>query len=136
MDYRCSTFGQCIERRPALCDPRCDHNFCCLHLLGHVRVCKARGNDQQKSNALGADSEKAALLVETAKASVRSERELNEFKAHDVRNPLSALSALNSVSLKVPWRCIGSHRWRPRSHCSRSRRISVSSRTVSTLSMI
>jgi signal transduction histidine kinase len=52
--------------------------------------------------ALRAEAEKAALLVETAKSSARAERELNDFIAHEVRNPLSAaLSALSFVTLEV-----------------------------------
>jgi signal transduction histidine kinase/CheY-like chemotaxis protein len=52
--------------------------------------------------ALRAEAEKAALLVETAKASARAERELNDYIAHEVRNPLSAaLSALSFVTLEV-----------------------------------
>jgi signal transduction histidine kinase/CheY-like chemotaxis protein len=50
----------------------------------------------------GSEAEKAALLIETAKASARAERELNDFIAHEVRNPLSAaLSALSFVTLEV-----------------------------------
>jgi signal transduction histidine kinase/CheY-like chemotaxis protein len=37
-----------------------------------------------------AKGEKAAMMVENARKSARSERELNDFIAHEVRNPLSA----------------------------------------------
>jgi signal transduction histidine kinase/CheY-like chemotaxis protein len=37
-----------------------------------------------------AKAEKAAMMVENARQSARAERELNDFIAHEVRNPLSA----------------------------------------------
>jgi signal transduction histidine kinase/CheY-like chemotaxis protein len=37
-----------------------------------------------------AKAEKAAMMVESARKSARAERELNDFIAHEVRNPLSA----------------------------------------------
>jgi signal transduction histidine kinase/CheY-like chemotaxis protein len=57
---------------------------------------------KQNQMVLASEAEKAALLVLTAKASTKAERELNDFIAHEVRNPLSAaLSALSFVSLEV-----------------------------------
>lgn len=48
------------------------------------------------------EAEKAALLVDNAKQSAKAERELNDFIAHEVRNPLSAaMSALSFVSMEV-----------------------------------
>jgi signal transduction histidine kinase/CheY-like chemotaxis protein len=45
-----------------------------------------------KINDIMADAkaEKAAIMVENARKSARAERELNDFIAHEVRNPLSA----------------------------------------------
>lgn len=49
-----------------------------------------------------ADSEKAALIITSAKKSAIAERELNDFIAHEVRNPLSAaISASCFVSSQV-----------------------------------
>ena len=48
------------------------------------------------------EAEKAALLLDSAKASAKTEREMNDFIAHEVRNPLSAaMSALSFVSSTV-----------------------------------
>jgi signal transduction histidine kinase/CheY-like chemotaxis protein len=48
------------------------------------------------------DSEKAALIVESAKKSALAERELNDFLAHEVRNPLAAaMSACSFVSTAI-----------------------------------
>jgi signal transduction histidine kinase/CheY-like chemotaxis protein len=71
----------------------------CLAMFVYARRVAMINKNQMTSRA---EAEKAALLVETAKASARSERELNDFIAHEVRNPLSAaLSALSFVSLEV-----------------------------------
>jgi signal transduction histidine kinase/CheY-like chemotaxis protein len=49
-----------------------------------------------------AESEKAALMVENAHKAAKTERELNDFIAHEVRNPLSAaISATSFVSSMV-----------------------------------
>ena len=49
-----------------------------------------------------AKAEKAALLVESAKQTAAAERELNDYVAHEVRNPLSAaLTAFSFVSAAV-----------------------------------
>eukprot|EP00977_Amphora_coffeiformis_P002575 scaffold482_cov266-Amphora_coffeaeformis.AAC.38 len=49
-----------------------------------------------------AETEKAALLVRHAQETARRERELNDFIAHEVRNPLSAaLSASSFVTAEV-----------------------------------
>jgi signal transduction histidine kinase/CheY-like chemotaxis protein len=48
-----------------------------------------------KMNEIRADAkaEKAAMMIENARKSARAERELNDFIAHEVRNPLSAAMA-------------------------------------------
>jgi CheY-like chemotaxis protein len=49
-----------------------------------------------------AESEKAALMLENAHKAAKIERELNDFIAHEVRNPLSAaISATSFVSSMV-----------------------------------
>jgi signal transduction histidine kinase/CheY-like chemotaxis protein len=49
-----------------------------------------------------AESEKAALMVDNAHEAAKAERELNDFIAHEVRNPLSAaISATSFVSSMV-----------------------------------
>lgn len=49
-----------------------------------------------------AESEKAAFMVRTAKQAAIAERELNDFIAHEVRNPLAAaISACSFVSSSV-----------------------------------
>jgi signal transduction histidine kinase len=46
-----------------------------------------------------AEAEKAALIVDSAREAARSERELNDFIAHEVRNPLSAaMSACSFIA--------------------------------------
>ena len=55
--------------------------------------------NQIESNA---DAEKSALLAETARSSLKNERALNDFIAHEVRNPLSAaMSALSFVQSEI-----------------------------------
>ncbi|CAB9502360.1 sensor kinase/phosphatase LuxQ [Seminavis robusta] len=45
------------------------------------------------------ESEKARIILETARQQARAERQLNEYIAHEVRNPLcSAITALSFVS--------------------------------------
>ncbi|KAL3939908.1 MAG: hypothetical protein SGARI_001197 [Bacillariaceae sp.] len=54
---------------------------------------------QQHSDAI---EEKSRQMIEAAKRSARNERELNDFIAHEVRNPISAaLSACSFVSASV-----------------------------------
>ena len=49
-----------------------------------------------------AENEKALLIVESARKTAQNQRELNDFIAHEVRNPLSAaLSACNFVTAAV-----------------------------------
>jgi signal transduction histidine kinase/CheY-like chemotaxis protein len=54
-----------------------------------ICVCHRRS---VKINEIRADAktEKATMMVESARKSARAERELNDFIAHEVRNPLSA----------------------------------------------
>jgi signal transduction histidine kinase/ActR/RegA family two-component response regulator len=71
----------------------------CLAMFVYARRVAMITKNQMVSST---QAEKAALLVETAKASARAERELNDFIAHEVRNPLSAaLSALSFVTFEV-----------------------------------
>jgi len=56
----------------------------------------------QKQRHADAIAEKSQLMVEAAKRAARNERELNDFIAHEVRNPISAaLSACSFVSASV-----------------------------------
>lgn len=49
-----------------------------------------------------AEAEKAQLMVDNAKRAARDERELNDFIAHEVRNPLAAaISACSFVSMSI-----------------------------------
>jgi signal transduction histidine kinase len=57
-----------------------------------------------KMNAMRsqANAEKAAIIIKTATKTARAERELNDFIAHEVRNPLAAaISACSFVSAAV-----------------------------------
>jgi signal transduction histidine kinase/CheY-like chemotaxis protein len=60
---------------------------------------------QQRIQALSqqtAETEKAALIVEGARKAAQNQRELNDFIAHEVRNPLSAaMSACTFVTTAV-----------------------------------
>jgi signal transduction histidine kinase len=56
----------------------------CVNHLRSVKINEIRAD---------AKAEKAALMVENACKSARAERELNDFIAHEVRNPLSAAMA-------------------------------------------
>ncbi|KAL3913006.1 MAG: hypothetical protein SGILL_006662 [Bacillariaceae sp.] len=56
----------------------------------------------QKQRHSDAIEEKSRQMIEAAKRSARNERELNDFIAHEVRNPISAaLSACSFVSASV-----------------------------------
>ena len=49
-----------------------------------------------------ADSEKAALILENARQATKTERELNDFIAHEVRNPVAAaMAATNFVKVAL-----------------------------------
>lgn len=59
---------------------------------------------QNRMNQLRAqtESEKAAVIIEAAQKAMRGERELNDFIAHEVRNPLAAaMSASSFVTASV-----------------------------------
>ena len=59
---------------------------------------------QNRMNQLRAqtESEKAAVIIEAAQKAMRGERELNDFIAHEVRNPLAAaMSASSFVAASV-----------------------------------
>jgi signal transduction histidine kinase len=63
-------------------------------------------NDRKarKYNAMRAqaESEKAALILQNARQATKTERELNDFIAHEVRNPVAAaMAATNFVKLAV-----------------------------------
>ena len=69
-------------------------SFCIAALVYVVLLQKQLHNDMA--------AEKSALLVENARNAAIAERELNEFIAHEVRNPLSAaMSACAFVSVAV-----------------------------------
>ena len=62
--------------------------FSHMHRTGKMNEVKSR-----------AEAEKSAIIVETAKRQALAERQLNEYIAHEVRNPLSsAIAALSFVS--------------------------------------
>jgi signal transduction histidine kinase len=52
-----------------------------------------------KLNKIRADAKagKATMMVENARQSARVERELNDFIAHEVRNPLSAAMTVSPI---------------------------------------
>ena len=60
---------------------------CCVALWFHSRLRRAVHIQAIRS---AADSEKAQLIVDSATKAAQAERELNEYLAHEVRNPLSA----------------------------------------------
>jgi signal transduction histidine kinase/CheY-like chemotaxis protein len=70
-----------------------------LSIVVYVSMRRVGRMNEMKSQT---EAENAALLVESAKASANAERELNDFIAHEVRNPLAAaISALSFVSMEV-----------------------------------
>ena len=63
-----------------------------------------RALTQAEYNRLQAagQEEKAKLILENAKQQAKTERELNDFLAHEVRNPVAAaMSAVNFVMIEV-----------------------------------
>jgi len=60
---------------------------CCLALWFHARLTRMMHVEEIKS---AVEAEKAALVLENIKKVVQRERDLNEYLAHEVRNPLSA----------------------------------------------
>jgi len=69
---------------------------CCLALWFHSRVRRMMHIEEIKS---ASEAEKAALIVQNAERAAQRERELNEYLAHEVRNPLSAaMSACSFLS--------------------------------------
>lgn len=65
-----------------------------------------RHNDQRTRNfnALQADAEqeKASLVLQSARQAAKTERELNDFIAHEVRNPVAAaMAATNFVKMEL-----------------------------------
>ena len=70
-----------------------------------LAACLATSMRQQRLKALAqqkAEHEKASLIVEGARKAARNQRELNDFIAHEIRNPLSAaLSACTFVTTAV-----------------------------------
>lgn len=70
-----------------------------LSLLIYTNARRIRNISRMKSSA---EAEKAALRLENARQAAQHERDLNDFIAHEVRNPLNAaLSANTFVSASV-----------------------------------
>jgi signal transduction histidine kinase/CheY-like chemotaxis protein len=71
----------------------------CLALWLFTYIRRTKKLDLMQSEA---DAEKAAVVIESAKKAARRERNLNDFIAHEVRNPLSAaMSACAFVSAAI-----------------------------------
>mmetsp|Transcript_5711 Transcript_5711/g.8801 ORF Transcript_5711/g.8801 Transcript_5711/m.8801 type:complete len:830 (-) Transcript_5711:2106-4595(-) len=69
-----------------------------LYALWCMRRIKASEQRRVKKLKEAAEAEKAAIIVENATKAAKSERELNDYIAHEVRNPLAAaLSACSFV---------------------------------------
>ena len=62
----------------------------CLALWVHTSERRMRKLNQIKAQA---ESEKAALILDSARQTALAERELNDFIAHEVRNPVAAAMA-------------------------------------------
>jgi signal transduction histidine kinase/CheY-like chemotaxis protein len=74
-------------------------NFAAEAEKAAVLVEHARREVRTTELNLAAEAEKAAMLAENARKALLAERELNDFIAHEVRNPLSAaISATSFVS--------------------------------------
>jgi signal transduction histidine kinase len=68
----------------------------CVNHLRSVNI------NEIRADAKAEKTEKTAMMVENARKSARAERELNDFIAHEVQNPLSAaMTAKNRVGLEV-----------------------------------
>jgi signal transduction histidine kinase/CheY-like chemotaxis protein len=90
-----------------------DSNILFVTLGGAIILCASialacwiRHNDlrNKRFNAMRsqADSEKAALILENARKATKTERELNDFIAHEVRNPVAAaMAACNFLKVEV-----------------------------------
>lgn len=70
----------------------------CLCLSVWVYTNADRQNTMNRIKAK-AEQEKAGVIIETAQKAMKAERELNDFIAHEVRNPLAAAMSASSFVL-------------------------------------
>jgi hypothetical protein len=72
---------------------------CCLACWVYTSTKRV---DQFNRMRSAAESEKAALILDNARRATKAERELNDFIAHEVRNPVAAaMSACSFVKIAV-----------------------------------
>jgi CHASE1-domain containing sensor protein len=75
---------------------------CCLAMWVHWN---AKNVLQMNKERVEADGEQARLILENAQQAAKAERELNDFIAHEVRNPVAAAMTAVQVSF-VPDRSV------------------------------
>ena len=76
--------------------------FVCTILVSLWIYTNARRVEKWNEITTAAQTEKAALILENAKQQAKTERELNDFLAHEVRNPVAAaMAACNFVAVAV-----------------------------------
>ena len=76
--------------------------FVCTVLVSLWIYTNARRVEKWNEITAAAQAEKAALILQNAKQQAKTERELNDFLAHEVRNPVAAaMAACNFVAVAV-----------------------------------
>eukprot|EP00522_Entomoneis_paludosa_P009722 CAMPEP_0172449970 /NCGR_PEP_ID=MMETSP1065-20121228/8521_1 /TAXON_ID=265537 /ORGANISM="Amphiprora paludosa, Strain CCMP125" /LENGTH=896 /DNA_ID=CAMNT_0013201733 /DNA_START=27 /DNA_END=2717 /DNA_ORIENTATION=- len=70
--------------------------FVAAACLAYWVVLNTRRIEELNRMQAAADSERAALIIENANQAAKAERELNDFIAHEVRNPVAAAMAATS----------------------------------------
>lgn len=76
--------------------------FVCSVMVSVWVVLNGRRMEQWNAMTAAAQAEKAALILQNAQQQAKTERELNDFLAHEVRNPVAAaMAACNFVTVEV-----------------------------------